>query len=207
MFDAPSTQEEPRGRVRHGPVIFLVASRCSARSSPDTTQPQRLRRRPRTEQPSPASGGHFLRVDPLLRDSFNRLPTGRASLPGGSSPPPSASWSARSWVFSGYAEGTRPALDTLLMRSVDVGLSPYLLPDGHRRGGRRADHLTILLVLGLTSWFGTARIIRSKTIQVRHPTSSHGVPGAGAVHPDHPLAPHLAQRRCRHVIAWPRWPR
>jgi ABC-type dipeptide/oligopeptide/nickel transport system permease subunit len=73
-------------------------------------------------------------------------------------------------LVSGYAEGTRAEIvDTLLMRFVDVGLSfPYLLlvmAIGAAVGDTTI--VTILTVLGLTSWFGTARIIRAKTIQVR----------------------------------------
>jgi peptide/nickel transport system permease protein len=55
------------------------------------------------------------------------------------------------------------------MRFVDIGLSfPYLvlvMAIGAAVGDTTV--VTLLLVLGLTSWFGTARIIRSKTIQVR----------------------------------------
>ena len=55
------------------------------------------------------------------------------------------------------------------MRFVDIGLSfPYLvlvMAIGAAVGDTTI--VTLLLVLGFTSWFGTARLIRSKTIQVR----------------------------------------
>lgn len=120
--------------------------------------------------PSPA---HWLGVDPLMRDSFSRLAHGaRVSLlVAFFATTLSIVVGALVGLLSGYSEGTRAAaLDTFLMRSVDVGLSfPYLLlvmAIGAAVGDTTI--VTILTVLGLTSWFGTARIIRSKTIQVRN---------------------------------------
>lgn len=119
------------------------------------------------------SANHLLGVDPLLRDSFSRLAHGaRVSLlVAFFATTISIVVGAAVGLFSGYAEGTRAqGLDTFLMRLVDVGLSfPYLLlvmAIGAAVGDTTI--VTILMVLGLTSWFGTARIIRSKTIQVRH---------------------------------------
>jgi ABC-type dipeptide/oligopeptide/nickel transport system permease subunit len=119
-----------------------------------------------------ASSEHWLGVDQLFRDILARLAhgarislliafvaTGLSILVG-----------AAIGLISGYAEGTRArGLDAILMRFVDVGLSfPYLLlvmAIGAAVGDTTI--VTILLVLGLTSWFGTARVIRSKTIQIR----------------------------------------
>ncbi len=119
------------------------------------------------------SGRHLLGVDPLLRDSFSRLAHGaRISLMVAFfATTISIVVGAAVGLASGYAEGTRgQSVDTFLMRAVDVGLSfPYLLlvmAIGAAVG--ETTIVTILMVLGLTSWFGTARIIRSKTIQVRH---------------------------------------
>jgi ABC-type dipeptide/oligopeptide/nickel transport system permease subunit len=70
-------------------------------------------------------------------------------------------------IVSGYYEGT--AADVVLMRVVDVGLAfPFLLlvmAIGAALG--RTTPVTILVVLGLTGWLGSARIVRAKTIQVR----------------------------------------
>ncbi|MBK7581828.1 MAG: ABC transporter permease [Myxococcales bacterium] len=119
------------------------------------------------------SAGHWLGVDPLFRDSFSRLAHGAriSLLVAFFATTISIVVGALVGLVSGYAEGTRAAgLDTALMRLVDVGLSfPYLLlvmAIGAAVGDTTI--VTILMVLGLTSWFGTARIIRSKTIQVRH---------------------------------------
>ncbi len=116
---------------------------------------------------------HLLGVDPLLRDSFSRLAYGaRVSLlVAFFATTISIVVGAAVGLTSGYAEGTRAAaVDTFLMRMVDVGLSfPYLLlvmAIGAAVGDTTI--VTILMVLGFTSWFGTARIIRAKTIQVRH---------------------------------------
>jgi len=119
------------------------------------------------------SSRHLLGVDPLLRDSFSRLAHGAriSLLVAFFATTLSIVVGAAVGLASGYAEDTRAAgLDTFLMRMVDVGLSfPYLLlvmAIGAAVGDTTI--LTILMVLGLTSWFGTARIIRAKTIQVRH---------------------------------------
>jgi ABC-type dipeptide/oligopeptide/nickel transport system permease subunit len=118
------------------------------------------------------SSDHWLGVDPLFRDILARLAHGaRVSLLiAFFATGLSIVVGAAIGLISGYAEGTRAqGLDTLLMRFVDIGLSfPYLLlvmAIGAAVGDTTV--VTILLVLGLTSWFGTARIIRSKTIQVR----------------------------------------
>ena len=70
-------------------------------------------------------------------------------------------------VVSGYFEGR--AADVVLMRIVDVGLAfPFLLlvmAIGAALG--RTTPLTILVVLGLTGWLSSARIVRAKTIQIR----------------------------------------
>jgi ABC-type dipeptide/oligopeptide/nickel transport system permease subunit len=118
------------------------------------------------------SSQHWLGVDQLLRDVFSRLAHGaRVSLlVAFFATGISIGVGAVIGLIAGYAEGS-PAqtVDTLLMRFVDIGLSfPYLLlvmAIGAAVGDTTI--VTILLVLGLTSWFGTARIIRAKTIQIR----------------------------------------
>lgn len=59
--------------------------------------------------------------------------------------------------------------DDALMRAVDVLLSfPFLLLlMAISAAIDRTSEATIFLVLGLTAWTGTARVIRSKTLQVR----------------------------------------
>lgn len=119
-----------------------------------------------------SSARHWLGVDHLMRDLLSRLAHGaRVSLlVAFVATTISIGMGAIVGLIAGYAEGTRASsLDNALMRLVDVGLSfPYLLlvmAIGAAVG--ETTILTILLVLGLTSWFGTARVIRSKTIQVR----------------------------------------
>jgi peptide/nickel transport system permease protein len=77
---------------------------------------------------------------------------------------------------AGYSHGQtwrvgpfRIGLDGIIMRFVDVGLSfPFLLlVMAIAAAVDRTTESTILLVLGLTSWLGTARVVRSKTMQVR----------------------------------------
>ena len=118
------------------------------------------------------SAVHWLGVDQIFRDVFSRLAHGaRVSLVVAFvATALSVLVGGAIGVVSGYAQGTRlQALDTALMRFVDVGLSfPYLLlvmAIGAAVG--ETTIVTLLLVLGLTSWFGTARLMRSKTLQVR----------------------------------------
>ena len=63
----------------------------------------------------------------------------------------------------------RVDIDDVLMRAVDVLLSfPFLLLlMAIAAAVDRTSLSTIFLVLGLTAWTGTARVIRSKTLQVR----------------------------------------
>jgi ABC-type dipeptide/oligopeptide/nickel transport system permease subunit len=73
-------------------------------------------------------------------------------------------------ITAGYVAGTRMGwLDALLMRGVDVLLSfPYLLlVMAIGAALDRTSAGTVLLVLGLTSWLGTARLLRAKTMQIR----------------------------------------
>jgi ABC-type dipeptide/oligopeptide/nickel transport system permease subunit len=111
-------------------------------------------------------------VDHLMRDTFSRLAHGaRVSLlVAFFATGLSVLVGAAVGLISGYAESSPAGIvDSLLMRFVDIGLSfPYLLlvmAIGAAVGDTTI--VTILMVLGLTSWFGTARIMRSKTIQVR----------------------------------------
>jgi ABC-type dipeptide/oligopeptide/nickel transport system permease subunit len=65
--------------------------------------------------------------------------------------------------------GPRVNVDVVLMRAVDVGLAfPFLLlvmAIGAALG--RTTPMTVIVVLGLTGWLGTARVVRTKTMQVR----------------------------------------
>ena len=67
-------------------------------------------------------------------------------------------------------EGPRMDADTALMRLVDIGLSfPFLLlVMALAAAFDRTTVSTILWTLGLTSWLGTARVVRAKTLSVRN---------------------------------------
>ncbi len=123
-------------------------------------------------RPSGPTAAHWLGVDALFRDQFSRLAHGArlSLLIAFIATALSSAVGALIGMISGYTEGGRlQAVDTALMRFVDIGLSfPYLvlvMAIGAAVGETTVT--TLLLVLGLTSWFGTARVIRSKTIQVR----------------------------------------
>jgi ABC-type dipeptide/oligopeptide/nickel transport system permease subunit len=112
-------------------------------------------------KPAGASAEHWLGVDMLLRDLVSRLAHGAriSLLVAFVATAISIGVGAVVGILSGYTEGSRFGfVDTALMRAVDMAI-----------GAAVGDTtiVTILLVLGLTSWFGTARIVRGKTIQVR----------------------------------------
>jgi peptide/nickel transport system permease protein len=75
------------------------------------------------------------------------------------------------WLFPAkFFDGPRMDADTALMRLVDIGLSfPFLLlVMALAAAFDRTTVSTILWTLGLTSWLGTARVVRAKTLSVRN---------------------------------------
>jgi ABC-type dipeptide/oligopeptide/nickel transport system permease subunit len=128
--------------------------------------------------PSLPSSFHLLGTDTLYRDQLARLSYGaRLSLEiAFAASAISLSIGALVGIVAGYYQGRRFQLgpiridlDGVLMRFIDIGLSfPFLLlVMAIGAALDRTTVTTILLVLGLTSWLGTARLVRSKTIQVR----------------------------------------
>ena len=78
---------------------------------------------------------------------------------------------AIAWVLPvKMLDGPRMDADTALMRLVDIGLSfPFLLlVMALAAAFDRTTVSTILWTLGLTSWLGTARVVRAKTLSVRN---------------------------------------
>ncbi|MGO8993445.1 MAG: ABC transporter permease [Polyangiaceae bacterium] len=65
--------------------------------------------------------------------------------------------------------GPRVNVDVVLMRAVDIGLAfPFLLlVMAIGAALDRTTPTTVIVVLGLTGWLGTARVVRTKTMQVR----------------------------------------
>jgi ABC-type dipeptide/oligopeptide/nickel transport system permease subunit len=120
--------------------------------------------------PVPPGREYWLGTDRLFRDVFARLASGaRLSLViGVAATAIATTLGAFVGIVAGWYEGRR--LDTVLMRLVDVGLAfPFLLIVMALRAAlERTTASTILLTLGLTGWLGVARIVRAKTLQVRH---------------------------------------
>ncbi len=79
-----------------------------------------------------------------------------------------ASWLVKSESLA--FDGPSMDADTALMRVVDIGLSfPFLLlVMALAAAFDRTTVSTILWTLGLTSWLGTARVVRAKTLAVRN---------------------------------------
>ncbi len=122
--------------------------------------------------PAGPSAAHLLGTDALFRDELARLLYGaRLSLGiAATATLLSSVIGALVGLLAGYLAGGRLGwVDALLMRLVDMLLSfPYLLLV--MAIGAALDEtsaFTVLAVLGLTSWLGTARLIRAKTLQVR----------------------------------------
>ncbi len=118
------------------------------------------------------SAAHFLGTDPLFRDELARLAAGArlSLLVAIVSTAMSTVIGATVGIVAGWVAGTRwSVIDGALMRLVDVVLSfPYLLlvmAIGAAVDATSAA--TVLLVLGATSWLGTARLMRAKTMQLR----------------------------------------
>ena len=78
--------------------------------------------------------------------------------------------------------GVRFNADVSLMRLVDVGLSfPFLLlVMAVGSALERTSVVSILAVLGLTGWLGTARLVRAKTMQIRSHDFVTAARGLGA---------------------------
>jgi ABC-type dipeptide/oligopeptide/nickel transport system permease subunit len=128
--------------------------------------------------PTPPSLLHLLGTDSLFRDELARLAHGaRLSLEiGFAATLISLLIGATAGIVAGYNHQKtwsvgplKLGIDGIIMRFVDVGLSfPFLLlVMAIGAALDRTTEWTILVVLGLTSWLGTARVVRSKTIQIR----------------------------------------
>lgn len=122
--------------------------------------------------PPGPSATHWFGTDSLYRDLFTRLAYGaRLSLAiAVAATVLTTAIGTLVGVTAGITAGTRlRAVDAVLMRLVDILLAlPFLLfvtAIGAAVG--RADVGTLLAVLGLTGWTGTARLVRAKTLQVR----------------------------------------
>lgn len=120
--------------------------------------------------PAPPSDEYVLGTDLLFRDLFARLAHGaRVSLLiGFGATAIAVAIGSIVGIIAGWFEGT--IVDTLLMRIVDVGLAfPFLLIVMALGAAlERTTATTIFLTLGLTGWLGVARIVRGKTLQIRH---------------------------------------
>lgn len=118
------------------------------------------------------TSAHWLGTDALRRDEWARLAHGaRLSLSIAlASTGLACGIGGAVGVVSGMVAGGRWGwVDAVLMRAVDVLLSfPYLLlVMAVAAAVERSGPGTVLLVLGLTSWLGTARLVRAKTLVAR----------------------------------------
>jgi ABC-type dipeptide/oligopeptide/nickel transport system permease subunit/ABC-type transport system substrate-binding protein len=122
--------------------------------------------------PPGPSARHWLGTDAIFRDVASRLASGaRVSLlvSLGATAVSSVVGTSAGLVAGTCAGGRFRVVDAALMRVVDVLLAlPFLLfvtAVGAAVG--RTDVGTMVLVLGLTGWTAAARLVRSKTLEVR----------------------------------------
>lgn len=149
-------------------VLFAIVGPFLARHDPNASDftngitPELL--------PVGPNGEYWLGTDRLFRDVFARLATGaRVSLLIGVAATVIAiGIGGVVGILAGWNEGK--LVDTFVMRVVDVGLAfPFLLIVMALGAALdRTTASTIFLTLGLTGWLGVARIIRVKTLQIRH---------------------------------------
>ena len=132
-------------------------------------------------QDSPPSWQHPLGTDLFSRDVWSRIVFGaRISLGVGAlATLVAVSVGAAVGGGAGYFGG---ATDAVLMRLVDVGLAiPRIfivlvaLAVGHR-----LDVVPLALLLGLTGWFGTSRLVRAEVMAMRGGAFVEGARGLGA---------------------------
>jgi ABC-type dipeptide/oligopeptide/nickel transport system permease subunit len=149
-------------------VLFALAGPWFA--SHDPYESDLVRGLTKENLPVGPSGEFILGTDLLFRDLFARLAVGaRVSLLIGlASTAIAVAVGSLVGVLAGWFEGS--IIDTLLMRIVDVGLAfPFLLIVMALGAAlERTTATTIFLTLGLTGWLGVARIVRAKTLQIRH---------------------------------------
>jgi ABC-type dipeptide/oligopeptide/nickel transport system permease subunit len=125
------------------------------------------------------SAAHWLGTDTVYRDQLARLAYGArlSLLIGVSATAISLLIGTATGILAGYWQGRtigprvlRISLDGIIMRLVDIGLCfPFLiLVMAIGAALEETTVWTVLVVLGSTSWLGTARIVRSQTMRVRN---------------------------------------
>jgi ABC-type dipeptide/oligopeptide/nickel transport system permease subunit len=124
------------------------------------------------------SAAHWLGTDTVYRDQLARLVYGArlSLLIGVAATAISLLIGTATGVLAGYWQGRtigpralHISLDGIIMRIVDIGLCfPFLiLVMAIGAALEETTVWTVLIVLGSTSWLGTARIVRSQTMRVR----------------------------------------
>lgn len=129
----------------------------------------------------PPSASHLLGTDPLSRDLWSRVVFGsRVSLSIGAI---AALLAVTAGAVVGAAAGYfRRWIDATLMRVVDVGLALpriFLLILIAAVWGQ-LPIAVLILVIGLTGWFGTSRLVRAEVLSLRERAFVEGARALGA---------------------------
>ncbi len=131
-------------------------------------------------QSRPPSWRHVLGTDLLSRDVWSRIAFGaRVSIGIGLlATVVSMSLGAAVGAVAGYFRGTT---DAVLMRLVDVGLAVprIFLVLAAIAVGRPLSVAPLALLLGLTGWFATSRLVRAEVLSLRERTFVEGARALG----------------------------
>ena len=133
-----------------------------------------------TMKNQPPSWRHPLGTDLLSRDSWSRFAFGaRVSLGVGTLAMLLAiTVGAGVGAIAGYF---RARVDAVLMRAVDVGLAvPRIFVVLMIMAVSSPPFATLILIIGLTSWFGTSRLVRAEVLSVRERDYVSGARALGA---------------------------
>lgn len=176
---APVARRRPPGAIAtisFSWIVFAVLACVIApfllHTDPDAPNPAQAYAGP--------NAGHWLGTDALGRDEFARLLVGgRITLAVGAV----AALVAMSigTVYGSLAGYYGGWLDTLLMRSVDVLLSvPTLFLLLFLAAVFHGSVLTLMLVIGATSWLGPARLVRGEILTLKERLYVEAARAAGA---------------------------
>ncbi|HVH08414.1 MAG TPA: ABC transporter permease [Gemmatimonadales bacterium] len=170
-----SLQTAPRGRrfFRHpstAPGVFVLAFFVTiALAAPLVSPYPPYRQLDITRLPDrPPSPEHILGTDPYGRDVWSRLAHGaRVSLSiGAIAMLVAVTMGATVGAVAGYWRG---GVDAILMRLVDVGLAiPRIFV--LLMAAALWEHVplwVLVLLIGLTGWFGTSRLVRAEVLSLR----------------------------------------
>lgn len=155
--------------VQTGVAIMAVIALIAIIVPPFIVAPDAMYMRPVEGQFRPPSLNHLFGTDFFSRDIFSRVLYGiKISLSiAALSMLVTVTIGTAVGLIAGYVGGV---IDTILMRIVDAALAipRLLLLLVVLALWIRVDIWQLALILGLTSWFGTSRLVRAEVLSIKH---------------------------------------